>query len=456
MYSPQNQLTSGIGRDVWIGEYGSRDIGLDALNNSDIRYLRTLASENKLTVIEKPGLVTIDTSSWVGVVRLSTKDIHIQPKDPIVTACLPTLLALAYSPINLRWLAGRPRFSAERQLSVTDLLALLLSNATDEVARKGLLSDYTGQEEWVGQIRGRIVFNEFIRHRQSRPAQVPCRFEEFELNNPANQVLALTLRTAAAWAQDTDVRRAVLRSAGLFSEVSDPSAESIETFRWKRSYHRQNQHYKDAHDLAFAILDGLEISAFEQSKLPRGDLPGQSFLVDMNKVFERFVWRLVERLFSSSNYQVDYQTGEKRELPGVDRLDNVGEHLRVRGRPDIMLTVGGLHPRSLPIDAKYKLYGGGGGHPADIYQALFYAISFGDAEPSLRRAVLIHPAAPGTAVRIAHIQYLKSDHANVTLIGLDVRGACSELLSTPGTTLSSLKEVLEKALLAGPTPAPVN
>jgi 5-methylcytosine-specific restriction enzyme subunit McrC len=57
-----------------------------------------------------------------------------------------------------------------------------------------------------------------------------------------------------------------------------------------REYHRQNEHYKPAHDLALLVLEGLGV---EDVLAPAETTRSFVSLIDINRLFERFVHRIL-------------------------------------------------------------------------------------------------------------------------------------------------------------------
>jgi 5-methylcytosine-specific restriction enzyme subunit McrC len=56
------------------------------------------------------------------------------------------------------------------------------------------------------------------------------------------------------------------------------------------TYHRLNEHYRNPHALAWLILDGLGT----RDVLVTGETNCFAFLIDMNRLFQMFVFRLVD------------------------------------------------------------------------------------------------------------------------------------------------------------------
>jgi len=80
---------------------------------------------------------------------------------------------------------------------------------------------------------------------------------------------------------------------GNFSDAVDHVEINQEDFR-KLSYHLMNQHYKKIHEVCKLIINSTQITDIYQQKTRFVN----SFFVDMNRVFEKFVFKLFKEFYS--------------------------------------------------------------------------------------------------------------------------------------------------------------
>jgi 5-methylcytosine-specific restriction enzyme subunit McrC len=73
------------------------------------------------------------------------------------------------------------------------LLAYILMKLTQQRLRIGLGRNYVAEKQLLRGIRGRINFNESLKHRTFERGQAHCEFQRFSINSPKNQIVRSTL-----------------------------------------------------------------------------------------------------------------------------------------------------------------------------------------------------------------------------------------------------------------------
>jgi 5-methylcytosine-specific restriction enzyme subunit McrC len=336
----------------------------------------------RLDIEERRGRVRIHARSWVGVVRFEQFELRIVPKLAGGNTGLVEMIELAEGLSALR------RTKAARDLDATgahlfDLIALLFAEASELVIRQGILADYVEREEDLPAVRGRLLADRQLLRRYGRVDRVECRFDEHDRDIPENKLLAMALEACARRVENTGVRRRVRQAHGIFADACSTHDADPTVLLEGMVYHRMNEHYRDAHELARIVLDGLGLD----DVLRGGATRSFAFMIDMNRLFERFVRRLVERLLREHPCRVHYQKANKSIL-----WDIGSDRPYTRVVPDLVVERLGEARSYLPIDAKYKLYSDRKVATADIYQAFLYAFAHGEG-PLPRRALLLHPAS---------------------------------------------------------------
>jgi 5-methylcytosine-specific restriction enzyme subunit McrC len=156
-----------------------------------------------------------------------------------------------------------------------------------------------------------------------------------------NQLLLAGLEVARRATGVDDLRARVTRLAIAFGEVCRPATvQKRETAR--RIVYRRNAHYLAAHHWALVLLERLGITDLYATG------PGQSFvfLIDMNRLFEAFVTRLLTDTLQPHGIRVlpqhrtpsividDPQTDTSRRL-GRETGGQQGQRGRVARRPGV-------------------------------------------------------------------------------------------------------------------------
>jgi len=380
----------------------------------------------------------IVASSWVGVVRFEHVEIRVAPKLAGGTLGLVGMIDFAAGLDSLQ------RIPADRLLSTEDgglfdLLALLLLEASDSIVRSGLFRDYRERDEELGVVRGRLLIDQQVLRRFGRLDRLACRFDEQEYDILENQILAAALDRCATYATHESVRRRAHLLNGLFRQLCDPSALEVAVAEQDLHYHRLNEHYREAHAIAFLLLKGLGI----KDVLAMGRTRSFAFLLDMNLLFERFVLRLIQYTMPTTEYRVQYQRGDRSVLWNAET-----DKPYARVVPDILVTPRRSRQTQLAVDAKYKLYSDVKVASSDIYQAFLYAHAFsGRRSDALPRALLVFPSSDVSAdwLRLQVRDYARMPTAEITALGISIPGALEEVrLGKHGVVANALAEAIRR------------
>jgi 5-methylcytosine-specific restriction enzyme subunit McrC len=295
-------------------------------------------------------LFIVNPLQYVGHFRLpSGRVLTITPK--IQTASVLRMLAYAY----LRW--RHPVFRDEEVNYDSDsfLFEPLVRVFNDLVAlraRRGLMQDYVRHEENRPILRGRLLLREHIQQNTGYPSRAFCRFFDNTVDIEDNQVIKQTLHVlvlAGEWSRGTS--HSLRANLHQFATVSLIPTRAINF--GGHHYHRLNEDYEPIHALCALFLATSSISE------KPGQIPFKGFLLDMNKLFEKFV----EQAFVSVGADLGVSIHPQR----VERLSD-GDYL-ARIQPDILVTRKGII--SGIVDAKYKR-DAFGPENSDLFQVVTY------------------------------------------------------------------------------------
>jgi 5-methylcytosine-specific restriction enzyme subunit McrC len=410
-----------------------RETGL-SLTPADRRLAETLSSgEGRLRVTELVDSVRFDASAWVGVVRFSDIEIRIVPK--LVGENLGVLRMLEYS----SGLGALARFesartlAAERNGSLVDLLAVLLAEASLSIAKQGILTDYVTREEALPRMRGRLLaYEQAVRH-FGEVQTMECRFDELETDVTENQLLAAGLAIAKRVARDEQARRIAGRAHAIFREVADGTAVSHETPELE--YNRRNEHYRPAHVIARMFLRNLAVNDLYSP----GSGESFAFLLDMNRLFEGFVTRLLTSAFAGSDVRVRPQARDRTLIRDARTGKPYAAVI-----PDILLERSAGRTLRVPVDAKYKLYDDRKIDQGDIYQTFFYAWAYADPiEEADAPAFILYPGAAGSVGEhlTAHTSF-GTRGASIRAIPVDVPALLSAIRAKQEIHMPELTEAM--------------
>jgi len=428
-----------------IAEWKTRFVEGASLSETDRRLAEELAAgeAGRLIVEELRSGVRVSATSWVGVARFEQFEVRVIPKLAGGDLGLVEMIEFASGLDALRRNSGA-RTLATEGANLFDLVALLLAEECERLARGGLLADYVETEDELPAVRGRLLGDRQVLKRFGRVDRVVCRYDELEQDVVENQILAAALELCARRVKDEAVRLRVGRLHTLFAGVCSPEKLNPEAARRQLTYNRLNAHYSDPHALAWLVLDGLR--ALKDIYTP-GRARSFAFLLDMNLIFERFVYRLFEKLFGGAAYAVEYQRADRSIVWDADRNRPYSRVI-----PDLLVRSKQPPFRRLAVDAKYKLYDERKVAPGDVYQSFLYAYAYGQEKgesESTPTSLIVYPSSSGSprAVRLRVRNSSKIAGAEIYALGLPVPESLRELKTSGlGLSLSELEHLVLKAL----------
>ena len=380
----------------------------------------SVVAEGRLQIEELRRGLRVRTRSWVGVVRLPTVEIRIVPKVTDNRLGLVRLIEYASGLDALTRLRDGATLEASGD-NLLELFVLLFVEATEQVLRRGLLSGYVEREDDLPMARGRILGDRQVLERFGQLDRIVCRFDELEHDIVENRVLAAALRVTSSRVTSAPLQHRISRLRGVLEPICDTDHLDLSAARPTLTYNRLNAHYETAHRLAWLLLDALGVDDL----LKPGEIRSFSFLLDMNRLFERFVTRVVEQVLPVTRYRVTSQ------IPFGSVVWNVSsQRPYTRIIPDVVVERREDSGCRVAVDAKYKLYDEHGFDQGDIYQAFLYAFAFGATGSSgVPTSLLVYPATVeeprSTRLRIRRLS--GGTGAEIVGVGLPVSALLKEL-----------------------------
>ncbi len=319
----------------------------------------------------------VNPQQWVGHFRMPSGTVTtIIPK--IQTASVLRMLAYSF----LRWKEQmlRPELvKCETDSFLFEPLVRLFNDLVAARARRGLVQDYVRHEENLALVRGKILFKEHIEQNIGYPNRAYCRFFENTVDISDNQIIRRTLRVLLAnggWTKGTE--HSLIANLHQFEAVSDVDSRGLHF--GAHHYHHLNEDYEPIHRLCALFLSTSSVSEVI------GGFAFSGFLLDMNKLFEKFV----EQAFVRVGARMGLEILPQKE----DRLSD--RHYIAFIRPDIIVAHRGK-VRAV-VDAKYKrdAYGP---QNSDLFQVVAYGTAL-----SCNDTYLLYPETELAVNRELHVR----------------------------------------------------
>ncbi|MEU4418935.1 McrC family protein, partial [Nocardia salmonicida] len=227
-----------------------------------------------------PSLVRVRATSYVGALVLPGHTIWVRPKSApdnlfrMLTVGVPAGV----------W--SREQVGFERTDEVVTGIAEAVLCCVHLATTRGLLHGYRETEERSPVLRGRLMMGSIARQPWAQ-VPAPCRFDDFTADVWENRLLRAAVRVIGSWGGHPSIRRECARLLDRLSEAADEPSSAL--LAHDPIYTRLNEHYRPALELARLVLRGHSLVE------SRGGLVAQSFMIDMNDLFERWVTEELER-----------------------------------------------------------------------------------------------------------------------------------------------------------------
>jgi 5-methylcytosine-specific restriction enzyme subunit McrC len=312
--------------------------------------------------------------NYVGVLHLSRLTIEILPKaDNHPDASEEGKDGWRNLLIDMLRISGLSKVGsvskAHQRLRNNTLLELYLRHfldECDEVLRRGMVKTYRRQRGNVGALKGQLVFATHLRQNIVRRDRFFTEHQVYDHGHLANHVLHAALKVVNRIAVNSELRSTAHRLLMRFPEM--PKAPPIQgsTFD-KLGGGRKLEHYRDALGLAKLILLNFN------PDLRRGEDDVLAILFDMNVLWERFIYRILQRGLAESGFKVSYQNAKRFWNTRLVK-------------PDLVLTT----PKGerVVIDTKWKLIRDGRPSDTDLKQMFVYNLYW-----KTDRSILLYPGA---------------------------------------------------------------
>ncbi len=248
-----------------------------------------------------------------------------------------------------------------RSDSLLDLWIRQFLEATETLLQQGLQKRYVSSESSQTALRGRILFSKNIRKGIIHKEKLYTRHQAYHNQHLLHFAIWQALYTVRALPCAVALQEKARALQPFFPENRQPAiVAKLRRFH----YDRHTARYEPVLSLAWLLLTHLAPLA------QAGDHPSLAFMVDMNRLYETYIYRKLKAASSTKGYTLQQQVSapfwKNRSL-----------------RPDMV-----LHTPSevMVLDTKWKTLGGNQPPEEDLRQLYVYNHYF-----QAQRGILLYP-----------------------------------------------------------------
>ncbi|WP_336362309.1 McrC family protein [Halalkalicoccus salilacus] len=280
------------------------------------------------------GNARIRATQYVGVVALPEgPTIEIRPKIP--NTDLLGLLQYAHG-IDAQTFEYKTQLASGTRF--IDALATLFENELDRVLTQGLHRSYSRVSRTTEHVRGRIEVQKQLQKQGPTPTAFECTYDELTVDTTINRAILYATTILMRLTSDPELNRALRRhQQQLWRRVELTPVRPIELESIELT--RLMGYYEDLVRLTKLVLRSIHLE-----ELRAANRDTYALLMDMDRIFETVVQRLVSELANQRGWNTTPEATSTRLVSGGQR--------RIQIRPDVLVTDG---DRPVLVgDAKWK------------------------------------------------------------------------------------------------------
>lgn len=242
----------------------------------------------------------------------------------------------------------------------------------EKLVHRGLSKKYRKTEGNLNSVKGRIVFSKQVRYNLVHQERTYSAYTEFSREHLLHQVLYKALRLLSRINTASSLQS---RIAGLLLDFPDQKEVKVTPALFNRILlNRNTQHYRHALEIARMLLLNYH------PDVSRGNNDVLAILFDMNLLWERFVYKTLQRKLPQRREGIHVSAQNRMEFWKPEGGNAVNM------RPDICLQLN--DGSTLVLDTKWKLFDEKRPHDHDLRQMYVYHTYF-EAE----RVGMVYPGS---------------------------------------------------------------
>jgi 5-methylcytosine-specific restriction enzyme subunit McrC len=228
-------------------------------------------------------------------------------------------------------------FERIKDLEIFEIFIFMFLEEVGIIIKKGIKSDYVGQEDNLFYLKGKLLINEQIKRNSIHKERFYVQYDDYNQNRAENRLIKSTLKLLSNISKDFDNQRKIRQYLEHLNWI-ELSMNINKDFSMVKTG-RGMEHYKNALIWSKVFLKKESFSSFS------GDTIAFAILYPMEKLFECFVeWWLNKKY---SHLQIEAQNG------GYDFVTKEDNKSLFTVRPDFLIKKD--NQVICVADAKWKL-----------------------------------------------------------------------------------------------------
>ncbi|MCP1311894.1 McrC family protein [Paenibacillus tyrfis] len=290
-----------------------------------------------------------------------------------------------------------------------DIFIRMFIEETITLVKRGLKSDYREHRDNEYFFKGKLQVAQHIKNNAAHKERFYIEYDEYSVNRPENRLIKTTIELLMRISGSTDNLKDLYSLMAAFDNI-------------ERSVHLEKDWANISTDRAMkeyqTILEWCRLFMSGQSFTPfKGEILAYALLFPMEKVFERYVAGLIQKVLVHPHVQIKTQDRTFRLFHNPARFQL---------KPDIVVQ----GPSGVVVlDTKWKLLSTASDYGishSDMYQAYAYGKKYGAT-----KVYLLYPWTPHLSMIKQPIGYDSGDDVEVRVAFLDLSlgKACVDALS---------------------------
>ncbi|MBR6722960.1 hypothetical protein IKL64_05860 [bacterium] len=366
-----------MAKSLDVKEYEEIDI-----KDCDLSKLQSYIKCQNLTSALQVTPTGVKANSWVGVIKY--KKIHIQilpklicDKDNNNENILKNLIFMLSFTKKLDIKTSNDAKLASAKNPFIEILIREFANSLFDCLKRLTPKKYVREEDNLSFLKGKLKFSENIRYNCTNQSKFYCEFDEFSEDNELNQLFLFVSTCLYNISQDRYNKKILKFIMNYYSEIKFIRFDKFNANKIKLT--RNQELFKKPLNLAKMFIEQTSVD------LSKNKFENITLIWDMNKLFEEFVFELINKYKDDFKCEVKSQKGRKLLR---------GDHNKKRNTyVDIMVKKGN---EKIVVDTKYKKFRNANDFSnADVFQVSTYCLLH-----NAHKAILLYPQWDNTRPNI--------------------------------------------------------